>query len=297
MNDSAEEQRLQEDHAARMQESANFQLGGPEKLTGTHDPQHALQKNGSLADQWYLDDGDIMCHPVLVLLFLQDFDVANARVGAERNPLKTEVTYCVMDLEMVAAETWVRAAAQQAAGNLHASKMHKVNIFNWVAQQNSPELTIHGMLYKKMEAWQTSGTLMTVTSSVTQSWCRPTCTNVMTPTTKLGAERNPQKTEGIYYVADLIAAPPEWKIDEVRLIACLHSRSRKQHHTQGRCGIPVSSSRTNSWPNAPAQEPTLGLLGAALDKKNVRRISLCTTQTPRATHTPPGHHTTHKHWG
>ena len=33
-----------------------------------------------------MDDGDITCHPVLVLPFLQDFDVANARVGAERNP-------------------------------------------------------------------------------------------------------------------------------------------------------------------------------------------------------------------
>ena len=57
-------------------------------LTGAHDPRHALQKNGGLVDQWYMDDGDIMCNPILVLPFLQDFDVANARVGAERNPLK-----------------------------------------------------------------------------------------------------------------------------------------------------------------------------------------------------------------
>ena len=34
VNDPVEEQRLQP-HNARMQESANFQLGGPEKLTGT----------------------------------------------------------------------------------------------------------------------------------------------------------------------------------------------------------------------------------------------------------------------
>ena len=26
-----------------------------------------------------MDDGDFMCHPVLVLPFLQDFDVANAK--------------------------------------------------------------------------------------------------------------------------------------------------------------------------------------------------------------------------
>ena len=46
-----------------------------------------------------MDDGDMMCHPILVLPFLQDFDVANARVGAERNPLKTEVIHCVNDLD------------------------------------------------------------------------------------------------------------------------------------------------------------------------------------------------------
>ena len=69
VDDSAEEQRLQADHAARLQESANFQLGGQEKHTAAHDPQHALQKNGGLADDWYMDDGDIVCHPFLVLHF------------------------------------------------------------------------------------------------------------------------------------------------------------------------------------------------------------------------------------
>ena len=86
VNDSAEEQRLQADHAARLQESANFQLGGLAKLTGAHDPRHALQKSGGLADPWHMDDGDVMCHPILVLPFLQNFDVANASVGAKRNP-------------------------------------------------------------------------------------------------------------------------------------------------------------------------------------------------------------------
>ena len=41
---AAEEQRLKADHATRLQESANFQLSGPEKRTGDHDPRHALQK-------------------------------------------------------------------------------------------------------------------------------------------------------------------------------------------------------------------------------------------------------------
>ena len=85
VDDPAEEQRLRADHATRVQESVTFQCGGPEQLSGAHDPQHALQKNGGLADMWYMDDGDIMCHPILVPSFLQDFDVANAKVGAERN--------------------------------------------------------------------------------------------------------------------------------------------------------------------------------------------------------------------
>ena len=49
-----------------------------------------------------MNDGDIMCHPILVLPFLQDFDVA--RVGAEWNPLKTEVICYVNDLDAAPLE-------------------------------------------------------------------------------------------------------------------------------------------------------------------------------------------------
>ena len=47
-------------------------------------------------------------HPILVLPFLQDFDVANARVGAERNPLKTQVIYCANDLDAAPFEWRIR---------------------------------------------------------------------------------------------------------------------------------------------------------------------------------------------
>ena len=118
VNDSAEEQRLQADHAVRLQESANFQLGVPAKLTCAHDPRHALQKNGGLADQWYMDDSDIMCHPILVPPSPQDFDVANGRDGPERNPLKTEVIHYVNDLDAAPPE-WkngdVRSLAKTSA--------------------------------------------------------------------------------------------------------------------------------------------------------------------------------------
>ena len=74
----------------RMRKISNFQTGGPEQLTGADVPRHALQENGGLADPWYMSDGDIVCHPILVLSYLQELDDANAKVGAERNPQKTE---------------------------------------------------------------------------------------------------------------------------------------------------------------------------------------------------------------
>ena len=74
-----------------MQRIQNIQLGGPEKLIGWDDPRHVLQENGSLADQWwYLDDGDILCHPMLVLPSLQPFDTANAFAGCVTDQLATK---------------------------------------------------------------------------------------------------------------------------------------------------------------------------------------------------------------
>ena len=88
----------------RVHETAKFQLGAPEKLTRADDPQHTLQKNGGLADLWHKDDGDIMHHPILVPSYLQKFDVANARVGVERNPQKTEVIYNMNNPDAAALE-------------------------------------------------------------------------------------------------------------------------------------------------------------------------------------------------
>ena len=92
--------RLQADHAGRQQEGANFQLGGgSENFTGADDPWHALQKNGGLADLWSMDDGDTLCDQILVPSYLQEFDVVNAKVGAARNPQKSEVIHHVSDLD------------------------------------------------------------------------------------------------------------------------------------------------------------------------------------------------------
>ena len=96
-DDTSETKRLQAEHAAKLQRVSNFQLGGPERLTGSDDPRYALQEHGGLADLWNMDDGDIMCHPVLVPSYLHEFDDAKAKVGAERTPQKTEVVHSVDD--------------------------------------------------------------------------------------------------------------------------------------------------------------------------------------------------------
>ena len=68
--DSLHERRSQDQQRNRMQRIQSFQFEGAKKLIGADDPPHALQENGGLADQWYLDDGDILCHPLLILPYL-----------------------------------------------------------------------------------------------------------------------------------------------------------------------------------------------------------------------------------
>ena len=45
-----------------------------------------------------MEYGAILCHPSSVPSNLQESDVANAKVGAERTPQKTEVIYNMDDL-------------------------------------------------------------------------------------------------------------------------------------------------------------------------------------------------------
>ena len=75
-NDHEEVQRLQNTYQSTMLLLQNFQLGGPEKVTGTDDPRHALQENGGPADFWYL---------ALVHSYLEALDTSNVSTGAERN--------------------------------------------------------------------------------------------------------------------------------------------------------------------------------------------------------------------
>ena len=90
-------------------------------------------------------------------------------------------------------------AARKAAGHFlpkHAAAAEwKHRTLSNVEQQGLPPMpkdrcadqgaarTIHDMLHKKLEAWQTSGTMMMLTSSAIRSWCRPICKHLMWPTT------------------------------------------------------------------------------------------------------------------
>ena len=68
------------------------------------------------AGLWCMDDGDILCHPILVPSYQEEFDIANAKVGPEWNPKKAEVIYDVDDLdaappseELMTCRTWPKS--------------------------------------------------------------------------------------------------------------------------------------------------------------------------------------------
>ena len=84
------------------------------RLTGADDPRHVLQANGGLADTRYIDDGAMLRHPILVPTCLLEFGVANAKFGAERNRLKTEVVCYVNDLNAAPPEWRIRDVQNMA---------------------------------------------------------------------------------------------------------------------------------------------------------------------------------------
>ena len=104
----ADTERLQDEQHSRMHRVHNFQFGGLGKLIGADDPRHAPQENGGRADSCYLDGGDILCHPLLVLPCQQAFDIANGKIGAEQNQQKTDV------------RLWVCVSPQQSMDISHS---------------------------------------------------------------------------------------------------------------------------------------------------------------------------------
>ena len=82
-----------DDFDARSARARVFETESTPDASVRIDPRHEVQVGGGVADFWYLDDGDILCHPSLVLSYIDAFDVANEKIGAVRNRSKTEVLY------------------------------------------------------------------------------------------------------------------------------------------------------------------------------------------------------------
>ena len=114
----------------------------------------------------------------------------------------------------------------------HAVRMQRISNFHLVDVKNSPELRTHDMLCNDLEPWRTCGT-----------WMMP----ILVPSylhefddanAKVGAERNPQKTEVVCYVDDLDAALLGGQLATCRKWHSLHSNCWK-YHTRSCCGAPT----------------------------------------------------------
>ena len=103
VDDPPDIQHLQAAHELRLQETANFQLGGPGKSTGADDPRHTLQNLAwQTCGTWMMVTSCVTrTRCPLTLLELED---ANAKVGAERTPQKSVVIYYVDDLGVAPLE-------------------------------------------------------------------------------------------------------------------------------------------------------------------------------------------------
>ena len=100
---------LQKRNAGRSQDAEILQLSAG--WTCKNSPEltiHViLYKNMEAWGLWCIEDGDIHSHPILVPSYLHEIDDANDKVGAERHPQKTEIIYCVADLDAAPPE-WTR---------------------------------------------------------------------------------------------------------------------------------------------------------------------------------------------
>ena len=115
------------DYDQRLQRSTAWERTDPVHRRDPHgiidpDPRHEIQYLGGIADFWYLDDGDILCDPKLVLPFLQQYDAVDATTGGIRNKAKSEVLYYADEATMRSeAAAWrldeVRALADVRSAN------------------------------------------------------------------------------------------------------------------------------------------------------------------------------------
>ena len=83
---------------------------------GIADPGAATAPGGGVFDVWYLDDGDTLTTPELVMPYIEALDAANVKMGAERSKTKTEVIFFMGREELDAKEVeWDLAAIRGEA--------------------------------------------------------------------------------------------------------------------------------------------------------------------------------------
>ena len=137
---------------------------------------------------------------------------------------------CSLAMGMVAAEARLHVAGQQAAGIVLWVGTRSDEVVEkgpWRAsEQNCTNVKTSNLGFRKayksrLEALQTSGTWMTVTSCATQRWFSPLSQCLTQQTLKLGQRDIRQNTEVIYYVSYVDNTDPEWKITEVRALAAV----------------------------------------------------------------------------
>ena len=92
------------------------------------DPAHEIQAFGGIADFWYLDDGDIICHPELVLAILQSHDNADAAAGGSRNLSKSEVLYFVDEATLAAHTSDWHLAEVGALADVKCAENHGLTL-------------------------------------------------------------------------------------------------------------------------------------------------------------------------
>ena len=126
--------------------------------------------------------------------------------GAEQGDVDGPLE-CSLALGMVAAETWRRVAAEQAAGSLpwisvndpseeqrlradHATRMQESANFQLGGPKSLPVPTTRTTRCRKTEAWQTCGTLMTATSAAWRRLSSLQLLHMMTPLERLQCWRS-----------------------------------------------------------------------------------------------------------
>ena len=129
-------------------------------------------ENGGLADQWYIDDDDILCHPTLVLSYEQAFDTANVKIGAERATQKTEDIYYFPNLDAAPPEWRVNDVCLLASVSTAACGIWQTNF--WRQTSFAPCMNVSSCVRTRRQNLPSSASVLASVESTTSSECTVT---------------------------------------------------------------------------------------------------------------------------